>query len=193
VHRPEGPARPPIEVADARRSQSSTGGSGGNRVHAYVVVSLLTGARTEEMRALTWDRVDVEGDPNADPPVPPSIQVWRSVREGGDRKTRKSRRTLALPRRCVAALKLHRDRQGRERAEVGARWKEHGLVFASKLGTEMDAADVRRGFRRVTGAAGLDPAQWTPASYDMASSRSSPMAVCRWRRSPTCASTRGRR
>jgi hypothetical protein len=34
--------------------------------------------------------------------VPPSLDVWHSVRDGGDTKTRKSRRTLALPQRCVA-------------------------------------------------------------------------------------------
>jgi hypothetical protein len=30
-------------------------------VHAYIVVSLLTGARTEELRALTWDHVFLKG------------------------------------------------------------------------------------------------------------------------------------
>ncbi len=33
-----------------------------------------------------------------------AMHVWRSVRKGGDTKTAKSRRTLKLPRRCVAAL-----------------------------------------------------------------------------------------
>ena len=56
-------------------------------LHAYVTVSLLTGARTEELRALTWDHVDLDGQPDADPPRPPAIDVWRSVREGGDTKT----------------------------------------------------------------------------------------------------------
>jgi integrase len=30
-------------------------------MHAYVVMSLLTGARTEELRALTWSHVNLEG------------------------------------------------------------------------------------------------------------------------------------
>jgi len=68
-----------------------------SRMYAYIVVSLLTGARTEELRALTWDHVDLGGEPDARLPVPPHIAVWRSVRAGGDTKTRKSRRTLALP------------------------------------------------------------------------------------------------
>jgi hypothetical protein len=60
------------------------------------------------IRALTWDYVDLVGQPDADPEVLPSIAVWRSVRAGGDTKTRKSRRTLALPTRCVPALQAQR-------------------------------------------------------------------------------------
>ena len=37
--------------------------------------------------------------------VPAPIEVWRSVREDGDTKTRRSRRTLALPARCFDALR----------------------------------------------------------------------------------------
>lgn len=47
----------------------------GSPLHAYVVLSLLMGARTEELRALTWDYVDLIGEPDADPQVPPSIMV----------------------------------------------------------------------------------------------------------------------
>lgn len=43
---------------------------------AYVVVSLLAGPGTEELRALGWNHTDLEGDPDADPPVPPYIMVW---------------------------------------------------------------------------------------------------------------------
>jgi integrase len=134
-----------------------------SRMHAYIVVSLLTGARTEELRALTWDHVDLEGDPDADPPIPPHIAVWRSVRAGGDTKTRKSRRTLALAVRCVRALQRHRREQIVERRQAGERWADHGLVFASKAGTPLDASHVRRDFRNaIKGARGVDPAEWTP-------------------------------
>jgi integrase len=135
----------------------------GSTMRAYVVVSLLTGARTEELRALTWDHVDLDGRPDVVPPVPPHVAVWRSVRPGGDTKTRKSRRTLALPARCVQAFVWHRRQQERDRAEAGPRWIEHGLVFPSRVGTERDASDVRRSFRQAISAAdGIDAEQWTP-------------------------------
>lgn len=133
-------------------------------LHAYVVLSLLIGARTEELRALTWDHVDLDGDLKANPPIPRSISVWRSVREGGDTKTRRSRRTLALPMRCVVALRLHRLRQRRVKRGAGSKWQENSLVFASTVGTELDSHNVRRAFRKVVKDAecGLEPADWTP-------------------------------
>lgn len=106
-------------------------------LHAYIVVSLLTGARTEELRALTWSHVDLAGKPDNDPPVPPSIQVWRSVRADGDTKTKKSRRTLALPARCVTALTTQHERQGQPAADR--------LVFASTAGTALDPAQRASG------------------------------------------------
>ncbi|SNR87325.1 Site-specific recombinase XerD [Haloechinothrix alba] len=131
-------------------------------LHAYIVLSLLIGARTEELRALTWDHVDLYGDKDAADPVSPSVSVWHSVREGGDTKSRKSRRTLAMPHRCVVALRLHRLRQREIKRQAGGRWREHGLVFASQVGTPLDSHNVRREFRKVVKAAGLTPEDWTP-------------------------------
>ena len=41
-------------------------------------------------------------------------------------------------------------------------WQENDLVFPPRLGTVADASHVRRSFRKVAAAAGLDPADWTP-------------------------------
>jgi integrase len=83
-----------------------------DRIGAYFVLSLYTGIRTEEARVMRWDHVNLDGDV-------PQIQVWRSVRAGGDVKTRRSRRTLALPSRAVAALEAHRELQDTERENAG--------------------------------------------------------------------------
>lgn len=74
--------------------------------------------------------------------------VWRSVRAGGDTKTKQSRRTLALPQRCVDALRIHRVRQERAKEVAEFRWQEKELASAK--------------FRKVVKSAGLDPGQWTP-------------------------------
>jgi integrase len=116
------------------------------------------GARTEELRALTWDRLDLDGDP-------PIIQVWRSVRRDGQMKTARSRRTLELPNRCVEALRDHKAEQVKVRRQAGNSWVELCLVFCTRQGSALDAANVRRSFRLVASTAGLDPKEWTRASY----------------------------
>ena len=134
-----------------------------DRMHHYIVLSLLTGGRTEELRALRWDHVHLEGNPDHVPPVPPYLEVWRSVRAGGDTKTRRSRRTLALPARCVESLRKQRAVQAADRLAAGDRWTESDMVFTTALGSEMDAENVRRDFRRALALVpGLDPADWTP-------------------------------
>lgn len=124
-------------------------------LHCYIVVSLLTGARTEELRALRWEHVHLDAEP-------PHVEVWRSVRRTGDTKTRHSRRTLALPALAVQRLREHRVRQAQMRLQAES-WADPGIVFATSRGTEMDAANVRRDLRRALKLVpGIDPGEWTP-------------------------------
>ena len=132
----------------------------GTRMHAYIALCLATGIRTEEARALRWEHVDF-GDPVANPPVPASAAVWRSVRSHGDTKTEKSRRTLALPEMAVNALRAHRKQQADDRAAIGMTWSDRDLVFSARTGAPLDAANVRREFRAVCKAAKIGE-NWTP-------------------------------
>ena len=130
-----------------------------SRLYAYIVLSLLIGARTEELRALRWCHVDLSGNLDATIPVPPSISVLRSVRAGGDTKTRRSRRALAMPQRCVDALSALWDVR---RCTHTYRAECDCLVFTSRVGTPLDTHNVRRDFRKVAEAAGLTAGEWTP-------------------------------
>jgi len=123
-----------------------------HRLAAYVVLSLLSGVRTEEARALTWANVDLNAG---------TVAVHRSVRAKGDTKTRKSRRVLQLPKRATEALKEHRKRQAAERLHAGNLWRDHDLVFCREDGTELDRWQVRREFATITRTAGLGN-QWAP-------------------------------
>jgi integrase len=123
----------------------------GPRIHAYIMLSLCTGVRTEEARALRWEHVDF-GDPASQPPRPASVAVWRSVRASADTKTRKSRRTLGLPQLAVAALQALREETEAEPGE---------LVFCTAAGRRLDAANVRKSFQAVCKTAGIGPG-WTP-------------------------------
>ena len=130
-------------------------------MHAYIVLSLLAGIRTEEARALRWQHVDLDGDPAASPPVPPHVAVWRSVRVHGETKTERSRRTLGLPVVAVEALRALLDSQADERLLAGEGWQDTGLVFTTHLGAALDAGNVRKMFKRVCTAASIGDS-WTP-------------------------------
>ena len=130
-------------------------------MHAYIVLSLLAGLRTEEARALRWEHVHLDGDPAARPPVPPHVAVWRSVRAYGETKTERSRRTLGLPHAAVQALRAWADSQAGERLAAGDQWQDTGLVFTTCHGAALDAANVRKMFKRVCTEAGTGDG-WTP-------------------------------
>jgi site-specific recombinase XerD len=123
-----------------------------HRLAAYVVLSLLSGVRTEEARALTWAEVDLRKG---------TMAVYRSVRAKGDTKTPKSRRLLRMPKRATESLTEHRKRQAAERLHAGNLWHDHDLVFCPEDGTPLDRWQVRREFAAITRAAGLGD-QWAP-------------------------------
>ena len=175
VKSPQGRSGRPSRSLTLEQAKALLSAAEGTRLHAYLVLSLLVGIRTEEARALRWDHVvtwvnDADGwQPVASTGSEPiwtgegrfAIYVWRSDREGSDTKTDKSRRTLALPRRCVEALGQQQARQERDRLMAGELWQEHGLVFASTVGTPLNANNVIRAFRIITRKAGVG-VDWTP-------------------------------
>jgi integrase len=149
---PGRPGRPSRSMTlEQATAVTAAAAAAGPRTRAYVLLSLCTGVRTEEARALRWEHVDF-GDPESVPPRPASVAVWRSVRARGDTKTRTSRRTLALPQLAVTALRaLHDD----------AAPQPGDLVFCTASARPLDAAHVRRSFRAVCTAAGIGSG-WTP-------------------------------
>ncbi len=175
VKAPQGRTGRPSKSLTLEEAKALLAAAERTRLHAYVVLSLLVGIRTEEARALRWDHVVTWVDDSAGwQPVTAAgfdparagedryaIYVWRSERHGGDTKTGKSRRTLALPHRCVEALRQQQEQQERDRLRAGELWQEHGLVFASRIGTPLSANNVIRAFRIITKKAGLGE-DWVP-------------------------------
>ena len=121
------------------------------RLEALFVLAITLGLRPGELRALTWDHVDLGNG---------VIHVWRSSRRGGDTKTPKSRRSLALPQRALTALRAHRKRQAAERLTAGAEWHDANLVFCRADGTAYSKDALNWQFSKVTRRAGLG--HWHP-------------------------------
>jgi integrase len=69
---PEGRPGRPSKAMPLAQAQAVVEASKKTRLHAYFVLSLLTGVRTEEASALTWDRVHLESEGD----LPPHVEVW---------------------------------------------------------------------------------------------------------------------
>jgi integrase len=131
-------------LREAQRSQ--------HRLGAYVILAIVSGLRTEELRALTWADVDLKEK---------VVYVLRSDREGGDTKTKKSRRGIAVADMAVDALTAHRKWQAAEKLAAGDTWQGHNLVFCREDGTPYTSDDVLRRFQKLTVAAGIG-STWVP-------------------------------
>ena len=104
---------------------------------------------------MTWTHVDLEGKP-------PTVALWRSVRAGGETKTRQSRRTLELPARAAEALRVHRTSQRHVQLAAGDRWQGAGRMVWSSVGTHWTrgtSAARSVGSGRRLGRAGVDAAR----------------------------------
>jgi integrase len=102
--------------------------------------AIVTGMRPEEYLAMTWDDIQ-------DGVV--SIQRVLIRRAGGgwyftEPKTKNSRRSVPLPEYLLAKLKHHRAVQSAYRLKKADKYKNHNLVFASRLGTPVSIRNLDR-------------------------------------------------
>jgi integrase len=138
----------------------------GYRFEAAVVLALAYGLRRGEVLGLHWSALDWTAG---------TLGVTHSVTRVKDRdassgrrtrlvvselKTPKSRRTLALTPELVARFGQHRARQAEVQIAAGALWRDHGLIFASEVGTPMDPENFSHSFARLCQRAGLG--HWHP-------------------------------
>ncbi len=124
------------------QSQLDLDGAGdAARLEALFVLAITLGLRPGELRKLTWDHVDLNGG---------VVHVWRSASKTGDTKTPKSKRSLIMPKRAIAALKTHKTRQAGERREAGKAWEANNLVFCHANGAAYTSEGLNWRFSRMT-------------------------------------------
>src|SRR5690606_244750 len=132
----------------------------GHRYEAVFVLLASTGTRIGEALGLTWSCVDLDaGTVRIERVLYRKPLVLRADGEEpyamGEPKTRKSRRTLALPAGALAMLRSHRTRQ-RERQLASAVWlNEWDLVFTGEHGEPVGDRMVRFEFEALLDAAGI--------------------------------------
>lgn len=124
----------------------------GHRLEALVVVTLAVGLRESEALGLRWEDVDLDAA---------TLDVRMQVQNVEGKlclvalKTDKSHAVIALPDFAVEALREHKLRQREERLKAGPRWRDHCLVFPSRVGTPQSRHNVYRTYKRLVAQAGL--------------------------------------
>ncbi|MGW8994379.1 site-specific integrase [Streptomyces zhihengii] len=155
---PEGKAGRPSKSLTLDQAEAVLRAKPGTWIHAYVVLALLVGVRTEEERPLTWAHVHIDAQNGAKP----HVDVWRSVRKKGETKTRLSRRSLAMPQQAASVLADHRRRQQEASQAAGVQWGATELVFPNPDGTQRSSKSVLVNFRGLLKEAGFaSPKEWT--------------------------------
>ena len=117
-----------------------------------MVLSVTTGLRTEELRALGWTEVDLGAG---------AVAVYRAVRATADTKTPKSRRVLSLPRLAVRALGEHLDHQAEDRLLAGVPGRSWVLSTLLLSVRHLIVTTCSASSGRITQAAGLGT-DWVP-------------------------------
>jgi integrase len=139
----------PLSVAEVRTLLAATRS---HRLHGLFVLAIHTGMRQGELLALRWSDVDLDKRLLR-------VNATLGTKDGKltrlPPKSEQSRRTLALSSGAVAALDEQQKRQDNQRLLAGNRWKEHNLVFASTIGTPLNASNVTHDFQKALAAAGL--------------------------------------
>jgi integrase len=109
------------------------------------MLAISTGLRGGELLGLRWKDVNLERG---------TLRVGRAlVRERGhytlgETKTRRGMRQINLTPRTVNALRVHRKMQLEEKMRRADLYKDHGLIFASGVGTLVHPENmVKRSFK----------------------------------------------
>lgn len=142
---------PPVPFS-AEEAQTLLEAARGDRLHALWVVALTLGLRRGEVLGLRWCDIDLDRG---------TLDVRQTLQRAGGSlqvvppKTRRSRRTVPLPRITAGALAAHRTRMDLEAHAAGRSLGSSDFVFATTRGTPLEPRNVNRSFAGLLTAAGL--------------------------------------
>lgn len=154
-------AEPP-RVADAERVPLAADeivalldAARGHRDELLILLALTTGMRQGELLGLTWAAVDLDA----------GVLHVRHTLDGRsgqlvEPKTRRSRRTLAIPSDVAPLLQAHRVRQMEWRLKAGAQWIDTGLVFTTRWGRPIDGTNLTHRYQRLCAEHGIRRTSW---------------------------------
>ena len=167
------PRAKPIVPLDLDRARTFLRAAASHRLNALFSVALACGLRLGEATGLRWQDVNLD---SGELSIHKQLQIVKKQLVLQELKTAKSRRTLALPQVCVAALRVHRTRQLEERLKAGAGWVDTGLMFTTYTrrpghlsGSGLHPRNVLRTLHRVLAAADLPRVRFHDLRHSAAS------------------------
>ncbi len=129
-------------------------------------VALALGLRQGEALGLRWGDVDLEQG---------SLRVRRTLQRHkgvglvfSEPKSAAGRRSIALPRQLVEALRAHRQAQLEHRLLVGELWQDEDLLFAQATGRPIDPRRDWADWKALLRAAGVRDARLHDARHTAA-------------------------
>lgn len=135
----------PLLATEARRVLGATEGT---TAHAFYAVALGLGLREGELLGLCWaDRANDHGIDLGRG----EIRLYQQLQRGKLTPLKRTwhRRILPLSPWLIAVLERHQDLLRDQCALAGDKWREHGLVFPSAVGTPQRAANLWRSWKRL--------------------------------------------
>ena len=132
----------PWTVDEARKFLEAARAADDTLYAAFALI-LVLGLRRGEALGLTWELVDLD---KGELRISQQLQRVNGRLLRRETKTESSDAPLPLPDICLAALKLRKEQQARERETHESRWTETGLVFTTRFGTAIEPRNFNRKF-----------------------------------------------
>ncbi len=139
----------PLSPDEARKFLASIEG---DRLGALYSVALTMGLRQGEALGLRWQDVDLDLGYLR---ISKQLQRFNGKLHLVEPKTKRSRRSLAMPSAIAQRLSHHQSIQADERRSAGTRWIETGLVFTTPIGTGLEGTAITKDFHRKLAQAGI--------------------------------------
>ncbi|HEY3483922.1 MAG TPA: site-specific integrase, partial [Ilumatobacteraceae bacterium] len=115
-------------------------------------LATLYGLRRSELLGLTWSAIDLK---RATVRIEQALIEVHGRPDWSPGKNSRSRRTIPIDASTVAALEKHRKFQKEERLAAGARWNDHELVVATRVGRPVSPGNFDQTLERLVRSAGV--------------------------------------